>query len=310
MDRMNRQAIRDAQRMQSSREELVERIALAIGQDGSAQPLPGLHVARLSAPRERVHSVLEPSLCVIAQGSKEIFVGDARYRYDPYNYFLATMELPRVSQVLEATADRPYLSIRLVLDAGVVGSVLAEAASLEPSRDLDVRAMTVGFLGSELLDAVLRLARLMDSPSEAKVLMPLITREIVFRLLAGDQGDRLRHLVASAGHTPTIARAVERLRREFDQALRIEDVAQELGMSASSFYHHFKAVTAMSPLQFQKRLRLQEARRLMLGEDMDAAGVAYRVGYNDASQFSREYKGLFGEPPVRDLRRLRETNLA
>jgi AraC-like DNA-binding protein len=170
--------------------------------------------------------------------------------------------------------------------------------------------MDVSPLDVNLLDAVVRLVRLLDSPAEARVLMPLITREIIYWLLVGEQGARLRHLAALGGYTPDIARAVERLRQDFDQPLRIEDIARELGMSVSGFHHHFKAVTAMSPLQFQKQLRLQEARRLMLGEDLDATSAAYRVGYHDASHFNREYKSLFGVPPMRDVQRLREEALS
>jgi AraC-like DNA-binding protein len=177
--------------------------------------------------------------------------------------------------------------------------------TLPPNR-AEVRAIDVSPLDADLLDAVVRLVRLLDLPAETRVLMPLITREIIYRLLMGDQGSRLCHLTVSGGYTPTIVKAVERLRQDFDQSVRIEDLAQELGMSVSSFHHHFKSVTAMSPLQFQKRLRLQEARRLMLSEDLDATSVAYRVGYNDASHFNREYKSLFGEPPGRDVQRLRE----
>jgi len=146
-------------------------------------------------------------------------------------------------------------------------------------------------------------------PLPKPVLLPLITREIIYRLLMGEQGGRLRHLALQGGYTPYIARAVGRLRQDFDQPLHIEELARELGMSVSGFHHHFKAVTAMSPLQFQKRLRLQEARRLMLGEDLDAASAAYRVGYHDASHFNREYKNLFGVPPMRDVQRLREAAL-
>jgi AraC-like DNA-binding protein len=301
------QTEREAQRAQASRQELVERIMSALPQDGVIEPLPGLHLARLSAPNERIHSVLEPSLCVIAQGSKVVFVGDSRYQYDPFNYFLATIELPRVSQVLEASRKQPYLSFRLVLDPNLVGSVMIEAGHVMPSGNADVRAVDVSSLNAGLLDAVVRLVRLIDSPAEARILMPLIKREIIYRLLTGDQGKRLCHLTVSGGNISNIARAVERFRRDFDQPVRIEDIAQELGMSVSSFHQHFKAVTAMSPLQFQKRLRLQEARRLMLGEDLDATSTAYRVGYNDPSHFNREYKSLFGEPPVRDVERLRET---
>ena len=182
---------------------------------------------------------------------------------------------------------------------------MVETGHLSSRNRGDVRAMDVSPLDANLLDAAVRLVRLLDSPAEVRVLRPLITREIVYRLLMGEQGNRLRHLALLGGQTDRIAEAVERLRRDFHQPLRIDRLARELGMSVSGFHHQFKAVTAMSPLQFQKQLRLQEARRLMLGENLDAASAGYRVGYDDASQFSREYKRLFGQPPMRDVERLR-----
>jgi AraC-like DNA-binding protein len=300
---------REAQRLQASRAELVERMVWAIRDDGVFEPLPGLHLARLSAPLDKVHSVLEPSFCVIAQGSKEVFVGNSRFQYDPFHYLLATLELPRASQVLAASREKPYLSFRLELDPTLVSAVIVEAGVIAPPRPDDVRAMDVSPLDANLLETVVRLVRLLDSPAEAPILMPLITRELIYRLLTGDQGGRLRHLALQGSSTPSIARAVERLRRDFDQPLQVEQMANDLGMSVSGFYHHFRAVTAMSPLQFQKQLRLQEARRLMLGEDLDAASAAYRVGYNDASHFNREYKSVFGVPPMRDVQRLREESL-
>jgi len=307
------QAEREAQRAQANREELVERIAWAVREDGTVEPLTGLYLSRVSVPLQPLHGVLQPSLCVIAQGSKEVLLGDSRYRYDPAHYLLASVELPTISRVLEASRERPYLSLRLELPPALVGSVMVEVGHSSPSsppRHADVRAIDVSSLDVSLLDAVVRLVRLLDSPAESRVLMPLITLEIVYRLLAGEQGARLRHLATLGGYTPDIAKAVERLRHDFDQPLRIEQIAQELGMSVSGFHHHFKAVTAMSPLQFQKRLRLQEARRLMLGEDLEAALAASRVGYYDASHFNLEYKSLFGVPPVRDIQRLREEVLA
>jgi AraC-like DNA-binding protein len=177
--------------------------------------------------------------------------------------------------------------------------------TLAPGK-ADLSAIDVSPLDVNLLDAVVRIVRLVDTPDQAPHLMSLISREVIYRLLIGDQGGRLRHLAILGGYTPHIARAIQRLRQEFDQPLRLEEMARELGMSVSSFHHHFKAVTAMSPLQFQKQLRLQEARRLMLGEDLDAASAAYRVGYNDASHFNREYKSVFGVPPMRDVQQLRE----
>jgi AraC-like DNA-binding protein len=295
---------------QAEREELVERIARAIREDGTTQPLQGLHLYRHSLPLEQVYSVVEPSVCVVAQGSKEFLLGDSRYRYDPLHYLLVTVDLPNVGQVLEASKERPFLSLRLELAPTLVGEVLLEAGHASPRDHAEVRAIAVSPLDGHLLDAVVRLTRLLDSPVEAPVLLPLITREIIYRLLVGEQGGRLRHLAILGGYTPDIARAIERLRQDFDQPLRIEQMARELGMSVSGLHRHFKAVTALSPSQFQKRLRLLEARRLMLGEDLDAASAAYRVGYHDASHFNREYKSLFGVPPMRDVQRLREGALA
>jgi AraC-like DNA-binding protein len=307
MDSMNPQQVeREARRAQANRDELVERIARAIREDGRVEPLKGLRLHRASSPTESVHGVSGPAFCVIAQGSKEVLLGDTRYQYDPAHYLLATVELPVVSQVIEASQERPYLSLRLKLDPTLVGSVMVEAGHFSPRSHADVRAINVSPLDASLLDAVVRLVRLLDTPAEAPFLAPLITREIVYRLLMGEQGDRLRHIAVQGGHIHRIARAIERLGKEFDQPLRIDDIARELGMSVSSFHHHFKAVTAMSPLQFQKQMRLQEARRLMFGEGLNAASAGYRVGYNDTSHFNREYKRLFGLPPLRDVERLRE----
>jgi len=278
----------------------VERIGRAMRQDGNAQPLQGLHLYRHSFPLEQVYSVVEPSLCVVAQGSKEFLLSGSRYRYDPFHYLLVTVDLPYVGQVLEASKERPFLSLRLDLAPTLVGEVMVEAGHTSPRDPAEVRAIAVSPVDGHLLDA----------PDEARVLLPLITREMIYRLLRGEQGARLRHLAILGGYSPSIARAIERLRQDFDQPLRIESLARELGMSVSVFHHHFKAVTALSPLQFQKRLRLLEARRLMLGEDLDAASAAYRVGYRDASHFNREYKSLFGVPPMRDVQRLREGALA
>ncbi len=307
---LHQQAEREAVLMQSHREELVERIARVLRADGTAQPLQGLHLYRHSFPMEQVYSVVEPSLCVVAQGSKELLLGGNRYRYDPFHYLLVTVDLPYLGQVLEASKQRPFLSLRLDLSPALVGEVMVEATHTSPRDPADMRAISVSPVDGHLLDAMVRVARLLEAPDEAHVLLPLITREIIYRLLRGEQGARLRHLAILGGYSPSIARAIERLRQDFARPLRIEQLARELGMSVSVFHHHFKTVTAMSPLQFQKRLRLLEARRLMLGEDFDAASAAYRVGYHDASHFNREYKSLFGVPPMRDVQRLRGAALA
>ncbi|HEX6799641.1 MAG TPA: AraC family transcriptional regulator [Ktedonobacterales bacterium] len=299
-------ADREAQRADANREELVERIARAIRADGVVQPLKGLHLSRHSVLLERIHAVVEPSLCVVAQGSKEFLLGESRYRYDPFHYLLVTVDLPNVGQIVEASKERPYLGVRLELPTALVSEVMVETGHPAPPGPADVRAIAASPLDANLLDAAVRLVRLLDSPTEARILLPLITREMVYRLLMGEQAARLRHLATLGGYTSSIARVVERLRHDFDQPLRVESLARDLGMSVSGLHHHFKAVTALSPLQYQKRLRLLEARRLLLDEDLDATRAALRVGYHDASHFNREYKALFGVPPIRDVHRLRE----
>lgn len=296
----------EAQHAQINRQELIERIARIMPEDGACEPLKGVHLYRSSSVTKPVHGVSHPAFCVIAQGSKELFLGEERYQYDPAHYLLTTVELPVVSQILEASPEQPYLSVRVQLDPTLVSAVLVEADVPSPRSHVDVKAMDVSPLDAGLLDAVVRLLRLLDSPTETRVLAPQVIREIIFRLLAGAQGARLRHIAILGGYTYPIARAVDRLWKEYNQPLHIEGIAQELGMSVSGFHHQFKAVTAMSPLQFQKRLRLQEARRLMLGENLDATSAGYRVGYGDAAHFSREYKSFFGLPPMRDVERLRE----
>lgn len=295
------------QQERATREELATRIARVLRADGSAEPIPGVHVHRVSRVNEPTHSVYVPSFCVIAQGSKEISLGESSYRYDAEHYLLVTVELPFTGRIVEASRERPYLCVNLDLDPALVGSVMVEAGLPTPRSQTDAKGLVVSALDADLLDVTLRLVRLIDSPAHASVLLPLVKREIVFRLLLGEQGHRLRTFPLLSGHAHPIARAIELLRKEFDRPLRIEHIAREIGMSASGLHHHFKAITDMSPLQFQKQLRLHEARRLMLGEHLDAASAGVRVGYNDASQFSREYKRHFGTAPTRDVQRLRTT---
>jgi AraC-like DNA-binding protein len=308
MDPMNRlDSEREVRVAQAGREELAERVGQVVREEGTFDLPAGLRLLRSSSPTELEHGVSFPAFCVVAQGSKEVLLGDDRYRYDANHYLITAAALPIASRITEASQERPYLGVVLGLDPALVGSVMVEAGHPAPREHAPVRAFDVSPLDADLLEAVVRLVRLLDAPAdEARFLRPLVAREIVFRLLKGEQGDRLRQTAVLGGHSHRIAGALERLREDFDRPLRIEDIAREVGMSVSGFHHHFKAVTAMSPLQFQKRMRLQAARRLMLGEDLDAAGAGYRVGYSNTSQFSREYKRLFGAPPARDVEQLRE----
>lgn len=292
-------------RLQSDREELAARIEKSMPVDGKHQIRPGLFFYRASTINEMVYGVAEPCLCVITQGSKEVLLGDKCFRYDPAHYLISTMELPVSGRVVVANKQKPYLSLRLMLDPTIVTSVLAESGYETAQSESSLTGIDVGELSENLLDAVLRLVRLLDDPVEYQVLATPTMKEIVFRLLRSNQGSRLRHVAHLGGQSPRIVRAIRMIRDRFDESIRIEDLASALRMSVSSFHSHFKSATSMSPLQFQKQLRLQEARRLLLDENFDAAEAGFRVGYEDAAQFSREYKRHFGLPPKRDVQRMR-----
>ena len=303
---------KQTRRMEGDRDELAERIARALPRDGVAEPQPGVYLSRFTTTADLVHGFLEPCFCVIAQGAKALTFGDEVFRYDAAQYMVSTVGLPMTAQVVEASVHRPYLGLRLTLDPAVVASLMVESGIVQ-SRGVGfgvgvgvVKAVDVSTLDADLLDATVRLMRLIERPGEFRSIAPLVIREIVYRLLTGAQGSRMRHLARFGGEAHRMVRAVQKLRENFDKPLRIESIARALGMSLSGFHAHFKAVTAMSPLQFQKQLRLQEARRLMLSESLDAAEAGYKVGYDDASHFNREYKRHFGEPPIRDVQRLRE----
>src|SRR5215471_2363011 len=225
------EAKREKQRMQSLREELVERMARVVTEDGILEVFPGFFLGRSSQPTERAHSVFKPAFCVIAQGSKQVLLGEEVFRYDPGHYLISTVDLPIVSQVVEASKERPYLSFRLNLDGSLVASVTMESGIETKKGDETVKAMDVSSIDADMLDAVVRLARLLDTPYEIQILASLIIREIVYRLLRGEQGARLSHLLASGGATRRISRAIGHLREHFDEPLKIENIARELGMS-------------------------------------------------------------------------------
>ena len=299
-------AVEQSSWSRTDQEELAARIASALHDDGTIEVQPGLHYRRHSGPTEPVHASAQPSFCVIAQGRKVITLGSYLFSYDTAHYLVTSMELPLTGKVVEATPEYPYLSFRLVLDPSVVTSVMIEAELVQTKSEANVKAVDVSPLDADLLDATVRLVRLVARPHEYRVLAPLVIREIVYRLLIGAQGHRMSHLARLGGHAHRMARAVEMVRKNFDKPIRIEELAKELSMSVSGFHAHFKAVTAMSPLQFQKQIRLQEARRLMISEQLDAAQAGFRVGYEDASHFNRDYKRHFGKPPLQDVKQSRD----
>ena len=301
---MDQEAVRNARRIETARAEIVERMSRLLPDDGKIDVLSGLVLIRSSVPAEPVQSIYQPAFCFVAQGRKRASVGGEVFLYDPFHYLIYTVDLPVAFEIEAPSKELPYLGMSLNLDSALVASVIVESGIRIKKGDASVKAMNVSAIEADLLDAVARLVRIAETPAEAKVLAPLVIKEIIYRLLAGGQGARLAHLL-TASDTRRISKAIGRLREHFNEPLKIEDIARELGMSVSGFHHHFKSVTAMSPLQFQKQIRLQEARRLMLGEELDAASAGFRVGYEDPSYFSRDYKKQFGAPPQRDVARLR-----
>jgi len=276
--------------------------AAAEGPNESA--LPGLMLFRATAPSGLHHGVHNPCVCVIAQGAKRVLLGEEVYRYDRARYLAASMNLPVSGQVIEASPEKPYLAMKLDVAPQEIAALILEAKMPEPAETATARGMFVSRVDTSLIEAFVRLLRLLDSPEDIPALAAAARREILYRMLKGDEGHRLRQIAASSAHATRIAKAIEWLRQNYTRTLRIEELAGQANMSTSSFHEHFRAVTAMSPLQFQKQLRLQHARQLLISEALDAATAGHRVGYESPSQFSREYSRLFGAPPAADRRRL------
>ncbi len=276
------------------------------GDGVQATEIPRLFLIRSSTPTLPLHTVYDPAVCLIAQGSKRAILGDQVLTYDAEKYLVISVDVPVVGQILKATSERPYLCVKFNLDREVLASLLLDQAVSSSGPQGPVPALAVSAVTPELTDAAVRMLRLLESPGDAKVLAPLIEREILFRLLQGEQGGRVREIAMADSRLQRINRAINWLKTNYREALRVDDLADMAGMSASAFHSHFKSITAMSPLQYQKQLRLQEARRLMLLGMRDAASASYDVGYSSPSQFSREYRRLFGLPPSQDIERLRD----
>jgi AraC-like DNA-binding protein len=263
--------------------------------------IPRVTINVLSEPTETSFSVYQPMHCLVLQGTKEAAIGDRLLRYDSASYFTASMELPASARIVEASRDLPYVGVALALD-------WEQVAALIPDVSAPAVAVTIAFgvspVAPPLLDPWLRLLSLLDAPADIPVLAPLFEREILYRLLQGPQGGVLRQIALADGRLSQIRRAIMWIRAHYDEPLRVDMLAEIAGMSGASFHRHFKAATAMSPLQYQKSLRLQQARRLLIA-NQDASQAGYAVGYESASQFSREYARAFGASPARDAMRLR-----
>ncbi|HJU05288.1 MAG TPA: AraC family transcriptional regulator [Nitrospiraceae bacterium] len=267
--------------------------------------ISGLSLYRRDEPTQPASYMYEPSICLTAQGAKRVVLGDDVYVYDTHHFLITSVDLPAVWQVLKASREKPYLGLVLKLDRREMSQLMADNNLPPPRAQRSRRGMATGEVTLPLLTAFQRLIDLLAEPKDIPILAPIIQREIVYRLLVGDQGTRLRQMASAGSQSQQIARAIDWLKSHFTQPLRIEDLATQVNMSPSTLHHHFRALTAMSPLQYQKWLRLNEARRLMLTERLDATTVAFQVGYESPSQFSREYSRSFGAPPVRDITNLR-----
>jgi AraC-like DNA-binding protein len=285
--------------------EIAAIIARNVSMDGfQATPIERVTIVRSSTVTMPLPNVYRPQLCLVAQGHKEVTLGGRVFRYAPGRYGVVTYDLPAIGHVVDATPDKPYLCVYLDFDPVMLVD-LALRVPPPPEAPSPTIGKTVSDAGADLLDAVLRLLRLLDNPAALPVLGPLAEQEILYHLLAGPDGARMRHVTSSQGRVAQVGRAIAWIGKNFRKRISIELLAAEVGMSQSSLHEHFRAVTAMTPLQFQKQLRLQDARSLMLVENIDVATAAFRVGYESSSQFSREYRRHFGESPARDIAHLR-----
>ena len=262
-------------------------------------PRVALHIGGMRT--KPTPNVYEPALCLVLQGAKQAMIGDRLLRYDPASYFIATIELPASGWVVEATPAKPYIAVSMRLDRECLSSLISDMPSASEGQ---TRGFAISAVTPDLLDAWSRLLSLLDTPQDVPVLAPMHEREVLYRLLNGPQGGALRQIARVDSRLSQVRQAIAWIRSHFNEVLRVEQLARQVGMSPASFHRHFKAATAMSPLQYQKMLRLQEARRLLI-TSADAARAAYAVGYESPSQFSREYARMFGAPPARDAERLR-----
>jgi AraC-like DNA-binding protein len=295
------------EKMADASQRLAASIARWTGEENQLETkIPGLRFSRWTTPTEPTSYTLESSLCLIAQGRKRVLLGEDAYVYDAAHFLITSVDLPVVANIIEASTEKPYLGLILEIDLKEISQLTVDSGLPVGRSGQSQKGMAVGQLSLPLLETFQRLIDLLEEEENIKILAPLIKREIFFRLLRSDQGPRLQQIAASGSHSHQISKAISWLKNNYTHPLRVNELAASAGMSKSAFHNHFKVMTSMTPLQFQKRLRLNEARRLMLTENLDAMTATFEVGYESASQFSREYSRLFGAPPLRDINRLRE----
>jgi AraC-like DNA-binding protein len=303
----NLQRIREITAVAEKQQELSARVARLAPYDGTHRTaLPSLVLTRGSEPTVCRPTVYQPCLGIVVQGRKRAVLNDEVFHYDALNYLVVSVTLPAMGQVLEASREQPFLSLRMNLDPEEIARLVLQLGNRGSSPVAADRGLFVARMDEPLLDAVLRMVKLLETPEDLDVLAPVVQREIHYRILRGDLGSRVLDLAQSEGGNHRVVRAIEWLKQHYAAPLRIEELAGVVHLSPSALHHNFKAVTAMSPLQYQKHLRLHEARRLMFADGVECATAGHRVGYESASQFSREYRRLFGAPPRSEIARLRE----
>ena len=299
--------------MKNRREVALETLRGSIARwtsEGEQNPgaIPSLSLFRQDEPTEPISAVYEPSVCMVVQGAKRVLLGNETYVYNEQQYLITSVDLPAFFQVIEASKERPLLGLKLTFDIQEVSRLLIDSNFPHHRAQRSAHGMATSEITLPLLTAFQRLVDLLDEAQDIQMLAPIIQKEIIYLLLVGEQGARLRQIAAAGSQSQQIARIIELLKNNYTQQLRIDDLASQARMSTASFHNHFRSITALCPLQYQKHLRLHEARRLMLPESLDAATAAFQVGYESPSQFSREYNRLFGAPPLRDVTRLRQTS--
>ncbi len=290
---------------QNTHERLIQLVdQYTVAKNRVETPISGLTLNRWEAPTQASSNMLDASLCLIAQGKKQVILGEETYTYDAEHFLFTAIDLPVISQIIAASPEQPYLGIILKLDPYVLAQLMLEAHVPFKHSTEDKKGLAVGELTHELSDAFVRLLQLIQTPDDIQILSPLIIKEILYRLLMSPQGDRLKRIAATGTNGHRIVKAIEWLKHNFSKPLSIDELAHAMGMSSSSFHQHFRDITSMSPLQYQKRIRLTEARRLLITEDLDVSSTSIQVGYESLSQFSREYKRFFGLSPSEDLKKI------